>query len=185
MFIPDIRSAELLLGGVATIAVVSPVQAVEHYRLGVCQTATQSAGAEIRPTINAGTYLVDYHGDDPRYKAKLASSEFFSGAKVTLVKVPAHGKVAYANDPDAVEWNWFDYMPKDGYVGRDNFVMQVEKDGIKVRIEYQIEGINDNESEEGICDEGHWKISANRPPLDNASLLAFNSIDYTPYLKAN
>ena len=60
MFIPDIRSVELLLGSFAVIAVVSPVQAAEHYELGVCRTARQSTGEEIMPTFDADIYLTDY-----------------------------------------------------------------------------------------------------------------------------
>lgn len=188
MFIPDIRSVELLLGSFAVIAVVSPVQAAEYYVLGVCRTATQSEGAEIRPTYAADSYLANYHGDDSRYKAKLASGQFFSNAKVILAKAPTHGKVALADVPN-VSLGQYHYMPEKGYVGRDNFVMQVEKDGAKVRIEYLIEGLDEDEPTTGICNQEHWKISAVISTFDNASLQArLNAvdhgwyIDYTPYL---
>lgn len=170
MFIPDIRSeTALLLSGVAAITTVSPVQAEDHYVLGVCQTATQSVGTEITPTIDADSYLVNYHEDELRYKKFSFNSE---GVKVTLLKAPAHGKVVYPDNPKAVKWNWFDYMPEDGYFGRDNFIMQVEKDGVKVRIEYLIEGLDEGEPATGICNQEHWKISANTSNLDNASLQA-------------
>jgi hypothetical protein len=178
MIISNIRFVILFLGGVTTLASVSSVQAAEHYVLGVCQTATQSTGAEIRPTSAAGDYLVDYHGDDPRYKAKLNSGEFFSAAKVTLFKAPKHGKVGYSDNPKAVMWNLFDYMPNVGYIGRDNFVMQVEKDGVGVRIEYLIEGLDEDEPVTGICNSGEWKISAITPNQNVTNLQAFaNAVD--------
>ena len=75
MFIPNIRSeTALLLSGVAAITTVSPVQA-DHYVLGVCQTATQSVGTEITPTIDADSYLVNYHEDVLRYKKFSFDSE--------------------------------------------------------------------------------------------------------------
>ena len=170
MFIPDIRSeTALLLSSVAAITAVSPVQAAENYVVGICRTATQSVGAEIRPTYAADDYLANYHADDPRYKTKLASGEFFSGAKITIVKAPTHGEVALADVPN-VSNGQYHYMPKEDYFGRDNFVMQVEKDGVKVRIEYLIEGIDDDAAEEGVCDQESWKISAIAPTFDNASL---------------
>lgn len=185
MFISNFRlETSLLLGGVAAMAIVSPVQAADRYVLGMCQIATQSEGAEIRPISAAGIYLVEYHGDDPRYKAKLASGQFFFGANVTLIETPKHGQVALADVPN-VSNGQYHYMPNNGYVGDDNFVMQVEKDGVKVRIEYFIEGLTDDEPTTSIGDDGErqgiycqpdeWKISANTSIIDNASLQALTN----------
>ena len=186
MFITDFWSdSYLLLGCVAAIATASPLHAAENYTIGECQTATQSVGTEISPTSVAGIYLTNYHGDDPRYKVKLDSGEFFSGAKVTLVKAPAHGKVAYTNDPDAIKWSMYNYIPNNGYIGRDNFVMLVEKDGVEVRIEYLIEGLTDDDPTTVIGDDGerqgiycqpeHWKISINTSAATGYELTYFNS----------
>lgn len=175
MWIPDIRpDAGLLVGAAVAVAAASPALAADNYVLGRCATATQSRGADIRPTYAAGGYLVDYHGNDPRYKEKLSRGEFFAGAKVTLVKAPAHGKVFLEDDSDAASRNRYHYWPQAGYVGRDRFVMQVEKDGVKVRIQYLIEGLDEEEAGTGICNPESWKISSSftTPVLDNANLQA-------------
>ena len=109
------------------------------------------------------------------FAIKNSASIASEGVKVTLLKAPAHGKVVYPDTPKAVKWNWLDYMPEDGYVGRDNFIMQVEKDGVKVRIEYLIEGLDEGEPATGICNQEHWKISAITPTLDNVSLQALTN----------
>ncbi len=171
MWVPDIQlNVELLAGTMVAMVSVSPVLAAEAYVFGRCTISTQSSGADIRPVIDGGSYLVDYHGDDPRYKAKLDSGQFFSNAKVTLLKAPEHGDVSLVDTPISNEW--YHYMPNNGYVGRDHFVMQVEKDGVKVRIEYLIEGIDDEEAKVRFCEQESWKISSITPNLDNASLQA-------------
>jgi hypothetical protein len=173
---------------------VSPVQAAENYAVGVCRTATRSEGAEISPTYAADDYLAESHGDDPRYKAKLDSGQFFSNAKVTLLKAPEHGNVSLVDTPISNEW--YHYMPNNGYVGRDHFVMQVDKEGVKVRIEYLIEGIDDEEAKVRFCEQESWKISVNTSSPDNVLANAVSDtitidtsgagydwyIDYTPYL---
>ena len=199
MFIPDIRSVELLLGSFAVIAVVSPVQAAEHYALGVCRTARQSTGEEIMPTFDADIYLTDYHAGDARYKDFSFATK---GGNVSLVKAPAHGKISLSGDVNAASESYYHYLPNQGYIGRDRFVLLVEKDSVKVRIEYLIEGLDNDETDVGICDKEHWKISAITSTFDNASLQArLNAvggnhifpfitnavdlgwyIDYTPYL---
>ena len=169
----NIRFLILFLVSVTTFAHVSSVLA-SPYILGVCQTATPSTGAEIIPTYAADDYLSHYHGNDLRYKKFSFDNE---ATKVTLIKEPAHGKVAYADNPKAIKWNWFDYTPENNYVGRDNFVMQVEKDGVKVRVEYLIESLSDDEpttyigdggERQGIyCNPDEWKISVNKAPHQN------------------
>ncbi len=67
-------------------------------------------------------------------------------------------------------------MPKDGYVDQDRFVILVEKDGVKVRIEYLIEGINDDDSVEGVCDQASRKISAIQSTFDDSSSSQIRSI---------
>ena len=177
MIIPDFRlETRLLLGGVMAIAIVSSAQAVDTYAIGECRTATQSSGVEIRPLTTADSYLVNYHGDELRYKKFSFDNE---DTKVTLIKAPVHGKVALADVPN-VSNGQYHYMPEDGYIGRDNFGMQVEKDGVKVRIEYLIEALTDDEPTTFIGDDGErqgiychpdeWKISANTLTIDNNRL---------------
>lgn len=163
--------SSLLLGGAIAVASVSSVQAADQYVLGVCQTATQSDGAEIRPTYAADSYLSKYRRGDRRYKRFS-----FEGSKtrITLIEAPKHGELALVDDADEASSGFYNYLSNQGYVGRDRFVMLVEKGDVKVRIEYLIEGLNDNEPTTFIGDDGkshgiychpeHWKIS-----LDNGS----------------
>lgn len=154
---------------VATIgAMTLPAEAAEGYALGECKVARASVGAEISPITSAGSYLFNYHGSDPRYKEMLAGSGL-SGGKVTLVKTPKHGNVIYSDDPNAASWNWYHYWPKDGYEGKDRFVMDVEKDGVKVRIHYLIEVIDEIVTESGVCNREQWKISSATHQLPPAS----------------
>ncbi len=167
MWVPDPGTgAGWLTGAVIAISAVSPAQAADNYVYGVCQTAKQSSGAEINPIYAGGSYLFNYHGNDPRYKEKLDSSQFFSGAKITLIKAPNHGKLVLEEG----QWSGkadYHYMPDAGYFGKDRFVMQVEKNGVKVRIQYLIWAIEDSEPEIGICNPERWKISS---PSDTPSL---------------
>jgi VCBS repeat-containing protein len=56
------------------------------------------------------------------------------------------------------------------HYGQDRFVMQVEKNGVKVRIQYLIEVSHEGESTDYLCNPDMWKISATTPLLDNAKL---------------
>jgi hypothetical protein len=169
MWISDFRpDAGLLVSAALAVATVSPALAADKYALGVCQVAAPDSGSEISPTYDADSYLFHYHGNDPRYKEKLAG-EFFSEAKITLTKKPAHGTVSLDESEIAVENGWYHYWPNEGYVGQDRFAMQVEKDGVKVRIEYLIEAVAEDQpttyiGEDGqryghFCTPEHWKIS--------------------------
>jgi hypothetical protein len=171
MWIPDLRDTRLLAGAAAAVIAAAPAQAVDNYVFGRCEISRPDSGAEIRPLSDAGSYLFDYHGEDPRYKTGLSSGEFFSGAKVTLIKAPAHGVVALADVPN-VSNGQYHYMPNGGYVGKDRFVLQVEKNGVKVRIQYMIEGLDEEENASGWCNPETWKISStvSTPAQENLQL---------------
>ncbi len=165
MWIPDLRDTSLLAGAAAALAAVSPVQAASHYALGVCQTASPSIGAEIRPTIDGDTYMYQYRSNDPRYKG----FNFSNGAKVTVIKAPQHGDVALVDSPLGQAHHWHHYMPTDkGYSGRDRFEVLVEKDDVKIRIFYLIEVLDEYDTPTGRCRYGHRKISAT-PSIDKAT----------------
>lgn len=170
MWISNLRNVGFLAGAIGAVVAAPLIQAADSYVLGVCSTATQSEGAEIRPTIDGDMYLFDYHGNDPRYKEKSPGGPFFAGAKVTLIKTPAHGDVSLVDTPLGRDNNWYHYMPAEGFSGRDHFVMQVEKDGVKVRIQYVMEALDDLDTPTGRCHRGYWKISATSPELDNTNL---------------
>ncbi len=166
MFIPNIGQTAGLLLGAAVAVSASPAQAADHYILGECQVSQPDSGAEIRPTVDGDSYLVYYHVGDSRYKG----FTFDNGdTKVTLVKAPAHGKVEHVNS--TISNNWYHYYSNEGYVGQDRFVMQVEKNGVKVRIQYLMETPPEGPSDY-LCDPGMWKISSTTPSLDNAGLQA-------------
>jgi hypothetical protein len=171
MWIPDMRIAPWF-GAAMLAATAQPAQAAPGYALGRCLIDEINLPADIRPTYDGGMYLVNYHGEDPRYKEKLTKGEFFEGAKVTLVKAPKHGKVVYSDDPLAVEFRWYSYQGNKGYGGRDRFVMQVEKDGVKVRIHYVVEVLGE-ETASGHCQPEHWKISVPATPsgIDTAGVV--------------
>ncbi len=178
MWIPNIQGAAFVAGTAVAVVAASPVLAEDKYVFGVCQVSRPASGAEIRPVTDGGSYLFNYHGDDPRYKAGLSSGQFFAGAKVTLVKAPTHGKVVLVDDSHAIAWNWYHYTPQAGYVGQDRFVMQVDKNGVKVRIQYLIESMNADEPSIGYCDPETWKISGDNPNLANVLTVASQNLTF-------
>ena len=157
MFIPDIWPISSLLVGTAVAVAAYPVQAVENYALGMCQVSQPGTGAEIRPTYDGDIYLYDYHRGDPRYQGFTFDD---NSVNVTLVKAPAHGKVDHVES--TISNNYYHYYSKEGYYGQDTFVMQVEKNGVKVRIEYLIEVARRDESTTYLCNPEQWKISLNK-----------------------
>jgi hypothetical protein len=163
--LPDQSSLTPLIlhPGVAVAVAATPVQAADNYILGICAVSQPDSGAEIGPTVNGNSYLYRYHAGDPRYQGFSFNS---SDTKVTLVKVPAHGRVEH------VESNYYHYYSEEGYYGRDNFVMQVEKNGVKVQIQYLMEVVLEDEPTGHLCNPGKWKISSTMPALDNAGLQA-------------
>jgi opacity protein-like surface antigen len=159
--IPNFFSNCFLAGAAATVVAASPVQAANTYALGVCRTASPSAGAEIRPTYDGDTYLYDYRSAHLPYKG----FSLKEGAKVTLIKVPQHGEVALVNTPLGIAHNWYHYMPTDAsYSGQDRFEVQVEKSGITIHIHYLMEVLDEYDTPTGRCHSGHWKISRPATP---------------------
>lgn len=177
MWVPDIWSNASLLAGAVVAVAASPLQAADKYVLGVCRVAKSDSGAEIRPAIGGDSYLYTYRNSVLPYKG----FSFDSGhAKVTLVKAPMHGAVSHVNS--RVSNYYYHYIPKEGFVGQDRFVMQVEKDGVKVRIHYLMEVVledepttyigDDYERHDVYCKPDSWKISSTvtTPATDIASL---------------
>lgn len=174
MFFNIGRTTVLLLGAVVAVSAFH-VQATENYVLGICNVVQSESGEEIFPAINGNSYLYGYHKGDQRYQGFSFNS---TDTKVILVKAPAYGKVERI-DSDIFE-NYFRYMPVKGYVGKDKFVMQVEKNGIKVRIQYLMEVVQADEPTTYIGDDGErhgyyckpesWKISSTTSVLENTSL---------------
>ncbi len=161
MLTPYLKMLTLRLSVAFALTAVAPLQAADNYAMGVCMLADQSDGVQIAPTYAADTYLDSYHSKDPRYK----SFSFNKESVVTLSISPRHGKLIFdriAPEEEAKERNWYRYQPDEGYIGCDHFEMLVEKDGVKVRLHYLIEGQKEwGEKKSGIdvCVPEHWKIS--------------------------
>ncbi len=174
MWNPDKQMPALWLSGALTLTAAAPLHAESAYVMGVCELADQSDGVTIRPTTNAESYLVLYHSGDARYK----KFSFTKGGVVTLLTRPQRGKLIFdriVSEEEANERNWYRYEPEKGYIGRDNFEILVEKDGVKVRLHYLIEGQKEwGEKESGIdvCVPERWKISATTPAQQNLQLAA-------------
>lgn len=164
MFIPEVGLTVGLLLGTAAAA-SSAVQDFDNYMLGVCQVSRPNYSAQIRPEVTGDIYI-------NQYKSELSFNGFSFkgvGTKVTLVKAPSHGKIEKIDSK--VSNNYFVYMPNDGYFGQDRFAIQVEKNGVKVRIQYLIEVAAEGEAADYLCDRSYWKISSSTPSIDNANLL--------------
>ena len=175
MWIPDLQLQSVAMAAAVIAAGTAlPVDAASGYVVGRCVIARYSYPGEIMPITTADSYLFNYRSKDQRYE----NFEFDDG-KVTLLKAPKHGKVTYDDSRLAVSESWYKYTPAEGYVGKDHFVMQVEKDGVKVKIRYVIEVLRDDEPNQGFCEPGIWKISLPTLPTstsDIQSLLTFTGI---------
>lgn len=171
--------ASLLL---ATVIAASSVHAADHYALARCQVAIQSSGAEIRPISDGNSYLYEYR------RAETLRKEFSfdsNDTKVTVIEAPKHGKVALADVPN-VSNGQYQYMPKEDYGGRDAFVMQVERLGVRVRIHYLMEVVRDDEPTTGIGEDGerhgiycnpeHWKITTTMSAMKGKRELRYDGV---------
>lgn len=170
MWIPDGQLAASLLAGITTAAVaMAPAQAADNYAVGVCRVDRLTedgiaSGTRVSPIVNADSYWLRYHANDARHQGF-----DFSGAKVTLLAMPEHGNVIYEDDRLAVELQTYHYSPTDGFVGADHFSVLIEKDGVKVRIEYVVEMIERNDSPVNYCNPETWKITS-APALDISNI---------------
>jgi hypothetical protein len=168
MWIANLQGAGLLAGAAAALVATSPVLAADNYVFGVCQVSRPDSGVEIRPGTNGDSYFAHY--GDSRYKGFSFDGE---GLKVTVIEYPDHGDIGYEkptfSNINPVAAGWYHYTPDAGYIGQDRFVMQVEKNGVKVRINYLIESVHPDEATSVRTDDGYhslycnperWKISS-------------------------
>jgi hypothetical protein len=202
MWIPSLRSVSELTFGIAiSIVAAQPVEAA-GYAIGECLVVNDTGRKEILPFYDAGSYLEDFLSGDLYKKNRDKVGDNFEGGKITLVKAPRHGAVVLSSNEKEASWGWYNYLPEEGYYGKDRFVMQVEKNGVKVTIHYVMVVISDDESPRGHCNPEEWKISlldsnVSFSDLSGASVaqttgtqitLDTNAagygwfIDYTPYL---
>jgi hypothetical protein len=102
--------------------------------------------------------LTQYLGGDPDKNLNKVGGSF-EGGKVTIVKAPRHGKVVLSSDEKDASWGLYNYIPREGYYGEDRFVIQVEKNGVKVTIHYVVVTIDDEDHPINYCNPDRWKIS--------------------------
>lgn len=107
--------------------------------MGICALVSANHGettqVDISPTTAADMYLWEY--------TTISKEAFFDNAKVTILRQPKHGELVTqypkdVQDLDTFVQNLYSYFPDEGYEGKDFFVMQAEKNGIKVKLHYYI-----------------------------------------------
>lgn len=154
-----------LVASTTALAAVNPAQAGGIYAYGVCMEAPQFDGVELYPTGLADMYLYHYI---KMKNPKLKDFSFDPGAKVTIIKAPKLGEVTKDEGEWADRYSFYHYK-SDKDNGQDRFVMQVEKDGIKVQIHYLIKLYTPDGGMLGpnACP-APWKISNFSNPLSAA-----------------
>jgi hypothetical protein len=159
MWIPNLRLiAELTFGVAISLVAAQPVEAA-GYAIGVCRVAKNTERKQIFPFSDAGSYLEEFLSGDLYKENRNKVGGSFKGGEITLVKAPQHGELVLSSDTWEASRDRYSYLPEEGYYGKDRFVMQVEKNGVKVTIHYVIEVISDEESPRGICNPEEWKVS--------------------------
>jgi hypothetical protein len=156
----------MALGAAVSVASVATAQATTAYAVGECQVAdvgTNGSGAQIRPTVDADSYIRSYqnNGDSPLKKYATDPYSFDEASTKVLIE-PKHGTLEwdYAHPGiSAVKEGWYYYLATKGFSGGDTFVIQVEKYGLKINVHYEIVVPYSDESPEGLCNPEQWKIS--------------------------
>ena len=120
--------------------------------LGICDVAnlTESGQVAAYPVVKANGYF------------KIAAAKIdYATAKVIVLQQPKHGRL----EPISDNGDWRDprYLPNDGYLGKDYFVLQVEGSGHKVQLRYFLAISGDpavKSNPDPICKTFSWKISS-------------------------
>jgi hypothetical protein len=150
------------------------VAAKRGHVLGVCDlvnTGSGSGQAELAPTLEA-----NYYFNSPIAKINPGT------AKVTILQQPKHGRLE--NDSGS-NWWYSRYLPNEGYLGNDSFVMQVEGNGYTVKIHYFMYVTDDMGAtifENKACKGDDWKISTTLAPNGTSTV---TSVNYLPSLTGN
>lgn len=124
--------------------------ASDEHVLGVCDVVNINGGGQLdlTPEIWANAY----------FRTKVATIDP-SKAIITILQQPKHGHL----EPDS-RGDWWDakYITNDGYLGNDEFVMQVKGSGHIVKLKYFIAVTDDwgvRANPNPICKGPIWKIS--------------------------
>ena len=123
--------------------------------LGVCGIVNPSGIGQLDafPVINANAYFYTHD-------AKIDDGT----AKVTIIQRPKHGRLEPTNSDG--DWSDTRYLPNDGYLGKDSFVLQVEGSGYKVKLYYFLtvtDLVGDTALQNKACKGITWKISSSSP----------------------
>lgn len=137
--------------------------------VGVCQPVDINLGDETKIAIFSISAADDY-----MYHYENKANFFGKGkeAKVTLLQAPEHGELSFANGVPE------EYFPNENYEGRDFFIVQIEQNGVKVKVQYfilvdypaNLKYITCSEMPKGAY--GYWKISQSDANASN-----FNATD--------
>jgi hypothetical protein len=131
-------------------AKTAAVAAIPH-KYGICRTGYTYVG--ISPATEAGSYYSAYMGGgDDFHDLKLTGVK----TEVTVITQPKHGKIETFNE----EYYQYNYIPRDGYTGKDQFEVKVKRGEQEVIILYLVKIFGEEESSIGYCSPSRWKISS-------------------------
>ena len=126
------------------------IAAKNEHVLGVCDIVNVNGNGQVSasPMTLANAYFRTHDATiDP------------GTAKVTIFQQPKYGSL----EPDSRgDWRYAKYIPNDGYLGDDSFVMQVEGSGYTVKLKYFIAVTEDKGmtlNPNPVCKGQIWKIS--------------------------
>ena len=166
MFIADVPSSPPSMPAIVMVAQSNASQQTATKRehvLGVCKLVNlmELAQVDLAPLV----YVNNYYFNDRKIDSATAN--------VTVIQQPKHGHVEIYS---AHGWTGSFYRPNDGYLGNDSFVMQVEGNGFKVRLQYFVAvAVDDTATAFNLnpaCKGGYWKISIN-PDDPNSPIYTF------------
>jgi len=155
------------LGVAVSVANMTMAQATANYAMGECKVTTPTGNtsrAQIDPTSDAGTYMMEYVGkSNPSFKKYVAEGYTFRGALTRVLIKPKHGELVLdnTNNPNisTTKEGWYVYVTGKGFSGEDTFIIQVKKYGLKINIQYKLVVPGDGDNGDGYCKPEHWKIS--------------------------
>lgn len=157
MFVPDLPAVAAGYTPVMVAQAASVGQGSSRERvLGVCQPVPNRSTDDVTgehgvfPVPAAVHYLWTYEN-------KRGINE--SGAKVTILEGPQHGKMVDEGGGD------FQYLPNAGYFGKDRVVALVDIAGYRVKVIFFLQAVNrglGNYWEQELCGKkgATWKISS-------------------------
>jgi hypothetical protein len=138
----------------------SPITPQHQSALGVCGVVnvgpTGTGQGDMFPVLFANTYY---------FKVTNSANNKIDNAtaKVGIVQPPKHGKVEpVMSDGDMTDPR---YLPEDGFLGNDSFVLRVEGSGYAIQLHYYFYVTNDADvsaNPSRVCKGDTWKISSSR-----------------------